>query len=357
MSYTIEVYRGNQKAERHFGIYALYVMFYPQLVAGPIERPQNILHQFYEKMFFNYKDVTYGLKLMAWGLFKKMVVADRLAYMVDIVYDQPKEFTALPLLLASIFFSFQIYCDFSGYSDIAIGTARVMGFRLMKNFDTPYFSTSISEFWRKWHISLSTWFRDYVYIPLGGNRVSFLKWCGNNMIVFLISGFWHGASWTYVIWGGLHGLFLIVEKTWAKLFKQKIVFPAIVGMGVTFVFVTFAWIFFRASTLSDAVYIINTLFTGFFEDLRMIYTNIVTGAGIIVNTSFVKWTPNKADYLWSFGVIFLLLTVEYINMRKNLINFISNKPFIIRYLVYLLLLFSILFFQKESENQFIYFQF
>jgi alginate O-acetyltransferase complex protein AlgI len=357
MSYTIEVYRGNQKAEKKFGIYALYVMFYPQLVAGPIERPQNILHQFYEKMSFKYEDVTYGLKLMAWGLFKKVVVADRLAYMVDIVYDQPKEFTALPLFLASVFFSFQIYCDFSGYSDMAIGAARVMGFRLMKNFDTPYFATSISEFWRKWHISLSTWFRDYLYIPMGGNKVSFLHWCANNMLVFIISGFWHGANWTYIIWGGLHGTFLIIEKTINRIVKQRIVFPAIVKGVFTFAIVTFAWIFFRASSYNDASYIVKSLFTGLIVDIKIVCSNITSGSGFIINTSFVKWSNNKSDYLWSFGVILFLLLIEYINMRKNLINYVARKPFVIRYLVYLSLLFAILFFQKDSEQQFIYFQF
>jgi D-alanyl-lipoteichoic acid acyltransferase DltB (MBOAT superfamily) len=174
MSYTIEVYRGNQKAERHFGIYSLYVMFYPQLVAGPIERPQNVLHQFHEEHYFDYKNVTNGLKLMAWGMFKKVVIADRLAAMVGQVYDHPQGYTGLPLIIATCLFSIQIFCDFSGYSDIALGSAQVMGFELMKNFDRPYFSKTISEFWRRWHISLSTWFRDYLYISLGGNRVS--KW-------------------------------------------------------------------------------------------------------------------------------------------------------------------------------------
>jgi alginate O-acetyltransferase complex protein AlgI len=261
------------------------------------------------------------------------------------------------LLIASVFFSFQIYCDFSGYSDIAIGAARVMGFRLMKNFNTPYFSTSISEFWRRWHISLSTWFRDYLYIPLGGNRVPFLKWCANNMIVFIISGLWHGASWTYIIWGGLHGMFIIIEKTIDRIFKRPIPLPAVIKAMFTFAIVTFAWIFFRASSYSDAAYIVNSLFSGLPDDLRIVCNNITSGSGVIINTSFVKWSNNKNDYLWSFGVIFILLLIEYINMKKNLINFVSSKPFIIRYLVYLFLLCAILFFQKDGEQQFIYFQF
>lgn len=176
MSYTIEVYRGNQPAVRNFGIYSLYVMFYPQLVAGPIERPQNLLHQFTEEHKFDYQRVTSGLKLMAWGLFKKVVIADRLALFVDQVYDHPANYHGLSLIVATVFFSIQIYCDFSGYSDMALGAAEVMGFKLMQNFKQPYFSASISEFWKRWHISLSTWFKDYVYIPLGGNRTVKWKW-------------------------------------------------------------------------------------------------------------------------------------------------------------------------------------
>src|SRR5678815_1064118 len=203
MSYTIEVYRGNQKAERNFGIYALYVMFYPQLVAGPIERPQNLLHQFYENHKFDYERVVNGLKLILWGFFKKLVIADRLALYVGAVYNNPTHHTGLSFIMATIFFAFQIYCDFSGYSDIAIGAAKVMGFKLMTNFNRPYFARSISEFWKRWHISLSTWFKDYLYISLGGNRVSVPRWYFNLFIVFLVSGLWHGANWTYIIWGCL----------------------------------------------------------------------------------------------------------------------------------------------------------
>jgi len=201
MSYTIEVYRGNEKAERNFGIYSLYVMFYPQLVAGPIERPQNLLHQFRTEHKFDYQRVADGLKLMAWGLFKKVVIADKLAIIVNNVYDDPCHYHGLSFVIASIFFAFQIFCDFSGYTDIAIGAAQVMGFKLMKNFNKPYHSKSISEFWSRWHISLSTWFNDYLYIPLGGSRVKVPRWYFNLFIVFVISGLWHGANWAYIAWG------------------------------------------------------------------------------------------------------------------------------------------------------------
>lgn len=196
LSYVIEVYLGNQKAEPHFGIYALYVMFFPQLVAGPIERPQNLLHQFHEEKRPDPQMIADGLKLMAWGFFKKLVIADKVCILVDSVYKTPHEFGSPMLVLATIFFSIQIYCDFSGYSDISRGAARVLGYDLMVNFRQPYFAASIAEFWRRWHISLSTWFKDYLYIPLGGNRVNPVRRNANMLVVFSISGLWHGANWT-----------------------------------------------------------------------------------------------------------------------------------------------------------------
>ena len=266
MSYTIEVYRGKQKAERHFGIYALYVMFYPQLVAGPIERPQNILHQFYEKHYFDIHRVMEGLKIMLWGLFKKVVIADRLALYVDQVYNNPQNYQGFELIVATVFFAIQIYCDFSGYSDMAIGAAKVMGFKLMTNFRKPYFSTSVSEFWSRWHISLSTWFRDYVYIPLGGNRVVKSRLFFNLFITFLISGIWHGANWTFVVWGALNGIYLIFEVMFPKGITRAFSF---LGLGKAdflkeavqrtwmLSLICFSWIFFRAADLSQAGYIIE----------------------------------------------------------------------------------------------------
>jgi alginate O-acetyltransferase complex protein AlgI len=270
LSYVIEVYRGNQKAEPNFGIYSLYVMFYPQLVAGPIERPQNILHQFYEKHSLNYDDVSRGIKFMIWGLFKKVVIADNIASVVDTIYSSPNELSWPWLLLGSYFFAIQIYCDFSGYSDMAIGAARVMGFKLMENFTTPYVATSIREFWGRWHISLSTWFRDYVYIPLGGNRVSEWKMNRNLLAVFAISGFWHGANWTFVIWGALHGVYLVIENLLRKipfytaLITSKNWIVKILLAAIIFQIVTIGWIFFRAENLNDAVTILSRIL--FFEN-------------------------------------------------------------------------------------------
>ena len=217
MSYTIEVYRGNQKPERSFLVYALYVMFYPQLVAGPIERPQNVIHQLKELHAFEPDRVTRGFRLMLWGFFKKAAVADRLAMLVAPVYAYPSGHSGPVLAIATAAFALQIYADFSGYSDIALGTAEVMGVKLMTNFRVPYRSQSVAEFWSRWHISLSTWFRDYLYIPLGGNRVGAFRRRLNLLATFLVSGLWHGANWTYVVWGALNGVFLIVESVFAPV--------------------------------------------------------------------------------------------------------------------------------------------
>ena len=259
LSYVVEVYRGNQKAERHFGIYSLYVMFYPQLVAGPIERPQNILHQFYEKHSLTYSNVSAGMQRIVWGMFKKVVIADNLAQFVSPVYEHAESVSWMYLAIAVVFFSFQIYCDFSGYSDIAIGAARVMGFRLMENFKLPYRSTGVGMFWSKWHISLSTWFRDYVYIPLGGNRKGAARTSLNLFIVFAISGFWHGANWTFVVWGMAHGLWLVLENRMNVRWEGRL--KVWLGTGLTFAGVSFLWIFFRSSSFDQAISIIKGIVT------------------------------------------------------------------------------------------------
>jgi D-alanyl-lipoteichoic acid acyltransferase DltB (MBOAT superfamily) len=275
MSYTIEVYRGNQKAEHNFWTYALYVMFFPQLVAGPIERPQNMLHQFYEKHHFSMDRVITAGKLIIWGLFKKVVIADRLASYTDVVYSNPHQYGGSTLLLATFFFAIQIYCDFSGYSDIAIGSAHILGFRLMQNFNLPYFARSISEFWKRWHISLSTWFSDYVYKPMGGSRVPRNRWILNIFTVFLLSGLWHGANWTFVIWGALHGAYYFFEYaiSWAGrktgLDKWVASFSLWHAVQTLYVFtvVLIAWVFFRANNVHDAIYIISHMFTDFSSPL------------------------------------------------------------------------------------------
>ena len=337
LSYTIEVYRGNQKAEKHFGIYALYVMFYPQLVAGPIERPQNLLHQFREKHYFEYNRVVEGLKLMLWGFFKKIVIADRLALYVNPVFNNVEQHNSLTLLTATFFFAFQIYCDFSGYSDIARGSAKVMGFNLMLNFNRPYFSKSIREFWSRWHISLSTWFRDYVYIPLGGSRVSTIKHFRNLLIVFMLSGLWHGAKWTYVIWGTLHGIFLIIG-TFIKLPEQRFRWLSNIAARLfTFLLVCLSWIFFRANNLKDASIVFKKIFS---------------------MTPGQLFLSSPSTFVYSIFGIFCLLLVEFKQEYYADSFSILNNPYKpIRYFGYTALILIILFIGVFNGSQFIYFQF
>jgi len=348
MSYTIEVYRKNQKPEKDFIIYSLYVMFYPQLVAGPIERPQNLLWQFHTYFKYNFENIKAGLIRIAWGLFMKVVIADRLAMVVDYSYNDPVSHNGLTLLLATFFFTFQIYCDFAGYSSIAIGCARIMGFNLMENFDAPYFSKSISEFWRRWHISLSTWFKDYLYIPLGGNRVSEWRLYFNYFLVFTISGLWHGAAWTYVIWGALHGVYLIAAMVLKKYFsfgkKEDKLDNQSKGYGIqltatkyfniafTFVLVMFTWIFFRAHGLSDAKTIIQKITELRFSD--------------VIATPF---SSNEMVFCWVL-ILVLLFKDKYARIISS-----NNTPLF--YVKFISLMIACYFLGIFTSNQFIYFQF
>jgi D-alanyl-lipoteichoic acid acyltransferase DltB (MBOAT superfamily) len=353
MSYTIEVYRGNQKAERHLGIYALYVMFYPQLVAGPIERPQNLLHQFHEVHRFDYDCAVSGLQLMLWGTFKKVVIADRLATRVNLVFARPDMYDAPVLMLATICFAWQIYCDFSGYSYIAIGSARFMGFRLMRNFDRPYMARSVAEFWRRWHISLSTWFKDYVYIPLGGNRVGRLIWTRNILVVFVLSGLWHGANWTFVVWGALHGLYIAfgaATKDMRERLWQLPPLASIAGMRpvvqnvITVTLVCIAWVFFRASSVETAVYIIRHMFTGW----GPVLANIAHGK--------VPVALSPSQVLPYLFVIVLLEWIQWTHARRTLPQRLRQRPVWMRWSVYYAAIGAIVFL-GTAGGQFIYFQF
>ena len=326
MSYTFEVYYGRQKAEKHFGIYALYVMFYPQLVAGPIERPQNILHQFHEKKYFSFDNAVTGLNLIALGLFKKIVVADRLSIYVNQVYGDIGNASTLSALLAVCFFSIQIYCDFSGYSDIARGTAKFMGYDLMINFNKPYGSQSIAEFWTRWHISLSTWFMDYLYIPLGGNRVEKWKWLRNLLIVFILSGLWHGAKWTFIIWGFLHAFYLIFSIT-TKDIRNKIapsfgIFNKLINQLTVFGLVTFAWIFFRAESFSKAIQLIKKLVS---FDFSLNMTQLCAEKGplnlILTFVCILLWSvislPRLKEKYFNTVFFLALITFLIIMLGKN----------------------------------------
>jgi D-alanyl-lipoteichoic acid acyltransferase DltB (MBOAT superfamily) len=346
LSYVIDVYRGDVKAERHFGYYATFISFFPQLVAGPIERTRNLLPQIKKEHVFDYDQATYGLKLMAWGYFKKLVIADNLAQYVSVVYDSPMEYRGFALVLASVFFTIQIYCDFSGYSDIAIGTAKLLGIDLMTNFKSPYFSQSVKEFWSRWHISLSTWFRDYVYIPLGGNRVGTIRHDLNLLITFMVSGMWHGANWTFVAWGGIHGVAQVMENALIPQ-KQKTSKGILWFVRVIFVFAfcTFAWIFFVSDSLGDAGYVILHLFDGILDPITYLYSGFADIG--MVKMKFLTVT---------FGVL-LLAIYDYISLKADCIDEISKMPLPVRYGAYMLLLFLIMCFRATQQEEFVYFQF
>jgi alginate O-acetyltransferase complex protein AlgI len=349
LSYVIEVYYGRQKAETNLVTYATYVMFFPQLVAGPIERPQNLLHQFREHHDFDYGRVTSGLKRIAWGLFKKLVVADRLALYVSDVYAAPSRFNGLQLTIATVMFAYQIYCDFSGYSDIAIGSARILGFRLMENFKTPYHARSVSEFWHRWHISLSTWFRDYVYIPLGGNRVSTTRlWYANLMITFTLSGLWHGANWTYVAWGALNGGYLITgiatrkwrERVygWLGLGADSSIRTAI-AIATTFALTCAAWVVFRANNLADASYVFTHFWRGW-------------DFGAISTEQFLMRQMPAAILSVAF-----LEAVQLIHGRISITRLIGRFPVVVRWPVYAGFVLAVVLLGVYRSSQFIYFQF
>lgn len=348
LSYVVEVYRGKQKAEKHFVTYATYVMFFPQLVAGPIERPQNLLHQFYEHHDFDYQRITGGLKRMAWGFFKKIVVADRLALYVNDVYAAPRNFNGLQLSLATLFFAYQIYCDFSGYSDIALGAAQVLGFKLMENFRTPYYSLSIGEFWHRWHISLSTWFRDYVYIPMGGSRCRLQRWLLAIMVTFAVSGLWHGANWTYVIWGVLNGVYLVTGRA-TKPFRNRF-FGAIglpegslprraIMLVTTFVLTLVGWVVFRARSMTDAWYVLTHFASGW--NLHQIGTP----------QFLMRQMPIAVAALLALEIGQLLPG------RLPVPSVVGRLPMAGRWAVYASFVLAVLMFGVYRKTQFIYFQF
>lgn len=307
LSFVIDVYRGSVPAERHFGYYALYVTFFPQLVAGPIERPENLIPQLHAEHAFSWDNAIPGLRKMIIGFFKKVVVADIIATYVNAVYNSPDTARGLSVLIATMLFAVQIYCDFAGYTDIAIGCAQIMGIKLMQNFDRPYIATSIKEFWRRWHISLSSWFQDYLYFPLGGSRCSRPRHLFNLAVVFLVSGLWHGAAWTFVIWGALHAFYQIVgillkkpkSQLYAKLgIDENAPWVQTMRRITTFILVDFAWMFFRANSFSDLAMLMKTLFTdweftyGYIADSFAAMDLTVVAVGIILAAIYIM---NKMD--------------------------------------------------------------
>ena len=352
MSYSIDVYRGKIKPEKHLGIFAVYVSFFPQLVAGPIERAGNLLPQFFEKKDYNFERISGGLKLMIWGFFKKLVIADRVAVVVDQVFNNVTDYSGIPILLAVFFFSIQVYCDFSAYSDIAIGGAKIMGYDLMTNFRRPYFSRSIAEFWRRWHISLSTWFQDYVFTPLYLETAKMklfhkLNPRNKHLVVFAVSiisgeallGLWHGAAWTYVVFGLFHGmliaLYYIFRRYWDNQYEAlKILF--------TYLLVTFSYIFFRANNLHDAYYLITHLFSGISLDFQGIYLGGLGG-----------WLGLKI----ALAPVVFFVIVEILEEFYNVSKIYEKSPRLVRWSGYMIVLFWILMFGMFEEKDFIYFQF
>ncbi len=349
IGYLADVYHGKIPAEKHFGYYALFVSFFPQLLAGPIGRAESLLPQYKKKRPFQYDHVTYGLKQMAWGYFKKLIIADAFAGVVNKVYDNAHSYVGLVFIIVTLMFAIEIYCDFSGYSDIAIGCAKLFGIDLMTNFKSPYFSFSIREFWNRWHISLSTWFRDYVYIPLGGSRTGWVRHCFNLLVTFLVSGFWHRNKLTYIVWGGIHGLLQIIEtfiypkkKNGVTVIRKKHWWQ----LPVTFILICFSWIFFRANSIEDALWVISRLFWDASRPLNYLKTAVIC---------------LDMPYLTMFGMFLSVVVLgiyDYISLKQDVIQLISRQNCFIRWTVYILLLIVIaLFSNKGIATEFIYFHF
>ncbi|WP_291136221.1 MBOAT family O-acyltransferase [Flavobacterium sp. UBA7663] len=336
LSYTIDVYRKEMQPTKSFIDFAAFVTFFPQLVAGPIERASHLLPQFYKKRAFDYQNAVDGVKLIIWGMFKKVVVADNCAFFVNKIFENPEAYSSGELFVGMVFFAFQIYGDFSGYSDMAIGISKLFGFDLMVNFKFPYFSRDIAEFWRRWHISLSTWFRDYIYIPLGGSKGSQWFQIRNVMIIFLVSGFWHGANWTYVVWGLFHALLflplLLFNLNRSHLITKSYGWLDFAKIGVTFLVVCIGWVFFRADSISDAFQYLAHMFELKSLGLSLFYkTNanlMIFGLSVlavgILSLQELFWVIKKRELpeVSAFGALLLVLLIFFMGSFKNQMDFI-----------------------------------
>lgn len=361
LGYVIDVYQGDVEPEKNLFRYALFISFFPQLVAGPIERSRNLLSQMRTPHTFDMERVKNGLLLMGWGFFEKLVIADRIAILVTDVYDHYTSYTGLQIGVATVLFAFQIYCDFAGYSDIAVGAARVMGFHLMKNFKSPYYAVTISEFWRNWHISLTTWFRDYIYIPLGGNRCGKLKKYRNLLVTFSISGLWHGARWNYVAWGMLNGIYQIigdVTKPWREEAQKRLKIRTkcwsyrLFKRLVTFMLVDFSWLFFRANSFKTALRMIKHGIASF-GVISMLNPQTLMG----INTMALD---EKDFYVMLAGLV-ILMFVDYFRDKQDLKAALAGQNLVFRWIVYYLMIFTVLIFgiygPAYDASTFIYFQF
>ncbi len=388
LGYVLDVYKGKYPAEKNYIDYSVFVGFFPTIVMGPIQRANHFIPQLKEEHPFEYDRVSDGLFTILWGVFKKLVIADGISSIVDSVYRNPQGFGGPALILATLAFAIQIYCDFSGYTDIAIGVAKIIGFNLSPNFNTPYFSTSVGEFWSRWHISLSTWFKDYVYIPLGGNRKGKLRTYINVMITFLVSGLWHGANWTYIVWGTLHGLYGVVGRATSSARKKLKTyfyldkFPTLsktLSIFTTFILICISWVFFRANSLEDAFYILTHFHTGFTSAIQLPSVETLVKSAhlyITAHTTFSYTTPTfwqaafagtgfftshkGFDLSICTFILFGFSVWQYRKTTKDkplLANCVRSKPFYIRIPIYYLLLFLIMVLGNFGTSQFIYAQY
>lgn len=380
LGYSIDVYKGKVRAETNFITYALFVTFFPQLVAGPIERTGNLLPQFKIEHSLDYDRITSGLKLAAWGFFEKVVIADRLAVYVNGIYNNLEIATGWSLLLATFLFSFQVLCDFSGYSDIAIGVARILGFDLMRNFRRPFFAKSVGETWARWHISLSTWFKDYLYFPLGGSRVSKFRHCFNLLVVMAVSGFWHGAAWHYVIWGVMHGIFQSVGILTTPV-RRKVLVACKLGsfdnsikgglrvkrgwqfvqMFITFCLFIFAAVVFRANTMADYGVIMQKM-SHIPAELANALSSVHAAGAVEAFRNLFVLDESISGYgikhcAAALGCIAVLLSADLITRRERGYDIIKRQHFLIRWICYYLLVFAILFCSVTGKTAFVYFQF
>ncbi|RZL43354.1 MAG: MBOAT family protein, partial [Pedobacter sp.] len=339
LSYVIDIYKERIKPERNFVDYAVFVSFFPLLVAGPIERATHLLPQIQRPRLFNYNQAVDGLRQILWGLFKKVVIADNCAYYANMIFNNSDDYSGSTLVLGAIFFTFQIYGDFSGYSDIALGTARLFGIELLRNFAFPYFSRDIAEFWRRWHMSLTTWFRDYLYIPLGGSRGGMFMKVRNTFIIFLVSGFWHGANWTFIVWGGLNALYfmplLLLNKNRANLetVAEGKLFPSVrevVNMAMTFSLTVFAWIFFRAENISHALIYISRIFSSTIFSIPELHKKGFVVIGLVIIFLIIEWIGREQKYAleklglkwskifrWSFYSLIVFLIGMYMATEES----------------------------------------
>ena len=347
LSYSIDVYKRKLEPTKEFISFAAFVSFFPQLVAGPIERATRLLPQFYKKRIFDYTKAVDGMRQILWGLFKKIVIADNCAEYANLIFNNSADYSGSTLVLGALFFTFQIYCDFSGYSDIAIGTSRLFGFNLIQNFNFPYFSRDIAEFWRRWHISLSTWFRDYLYIPLGGSHGGTWVKIRNTFAIFLVSGFWHGANWTFIIWGALNALYFLPlllsnnnRKNLDTVAGGNLLpsFKELLSMLTTFALTVFAWIFFRAENIENALSYVNGMFSSSFFTFPQILTP-------------------KIQMVYTLILVLIMILIEWIHRDKLHGLAVQDYSKLKRWLWYIIVMILILTFGFFGENEFIYFQF